>query len=81
MNSDLVFLIDSTSPNLRNEVLEMLKDVLSGIYVDSTAASIAVVTYGSDATVQIGLGTITDKNQINSALDTIPFFCKSFVQL
>ena len=76
MNSDLVFLIDSTSPNLRDEVLAMVKSVISGIYVDSTAASIAVVSYGSDATVQIGLGTITDTNQINLALDRIQFFRK-----
>ena len=79
VNSDIVFAIDSTNPSLRNEILSMVKSVISGIYVDSTAASLAVVSYGSDAIVQIALATITDENQINSALDRIQFFSKDVV--
>ena len=69
-------MVDTTDPSVRNEVLGMIKSVISGIFLDRTAASVALVSYGSTARVEFGLGRIFDKDQIDAVLDRLQFFRK-----
>lgn len=71
--SDIVFLIDVSPVVQRIAIIDFIKDVISRIYVDESAALIAAVSFGADAKVEFGLGAITDKSQINARLDAIQF--------
>ena len=77
--SDIVFLIDTSPVEQSSAIIEFIKSVISAIYVDQGAAAIAIVSFGSDARVEVQLGSTTDKTQIISTLFTIQFIGMSKV--
>jgi hypothetical protein len=70
---DVVFLVDSSKASLFNDIKDFIKSFSHKFLVESSATRVALIAYGSDASVLFGFTRYCCRKELDKALDKLDY--------
>ena len=70
---DVVFLIDSSKQSLFNDMKDFIKSFSHKFVVEPSATRVALVAYGSDASIIFGFTRYCCRKELDEALDKLDY--------